>query len=151
MTAAQVNQLLALGVPQTFTVDYTDNIFKAASTAATKTLLTLAAGQLLLGVIIRPQTAFAGTAISACTGSIGSATGGNSDIYVSALDLMQTAGTAAQGGLFSGASMASPDSDLNVVITFAATGANFGNGSATVLTTGKVWITVITVTLPVGT
>ena len=150
MSAAQVNQLLALGVPQTFTVEYTDDIFKAASASATKTLLTLSAGQLLLGVVVRPQVVFAGSGITVPTVSLGSATSGNSDVYAPALDLTQLTGWQAQGGLFSGQALATPDSDLNVVATFAAT-ESWGNGSATNLTAGKVWITVITVTVPGGT
>jgi hypothetical protein len=135
----------------TYTLTYTDADFIVASTVASKKLFTLTARQKLLGAIIDPQVAFAGTAISAATCSVGSATSGSEEIYVPALGIMQIAATASEGGLFSGRDLASPDADLDVVATFTATGANFGNGAATVLTAGKVWITVYAVTLPAGT
>ncbi len=140
-----------LCVPTTYTVSYTDNAFKAASTAATETLFSLASSrQKLCGATLDPQTAFASGSISAMTCALGSATGGNSSIYLSSLNMMQTTGSNSQGGLFSGRDLLSPDSSLAVVLTCTATGANFGNGSATNLSAGKAWVTVYTTTLPAG-
>ena len=61
---------------------------------------------------------------------------------------MQTTGSTSMGGVYSGRDLATPDASLNVVLHCTATGANFGNGSATVLTQGNVAVTVYTVTLP---
>lgn len=138
-------------VPVTYTVDYTDAAFQVASTAASKTLVTLNANEYLCGVSVRPQTAFAGTGISAATCSLGSATEGNEAIYTTSLDIMQTDGSRSAGGLFSAPALTVPDTNLAVVLHCTATGANFGDGGSTVLTAGKLWITLYVATLPDGT
>jgi hypothetical protein len=148
MSAAHFSAVAAFGM-ETYTVDYTDAAFLVASTAASKTLVTLASSAVkLLGVSIRPQTAFAGTAITAITGSLGSATGGNEEIFLSVTDLMQTTSSGSQGGLVSAQDLG--DSNLAVVLHATATGANFGNGAVTNLTAGKLWVTVLTYTLSAG-
>jgi hypothetical protein len=136
--------------PVTYTVPYTDNAFKVAATATSKTLVTLNARQRLCGVAIDPQTAFAGTGVSAVSCSLGSATAGNEAIYLTALDAMQTDGGRASGGLYLAKDLAVPDTNREVVIHFTAN-TNFGDGDATVLTDGKVWVTLYTATLPDGT
>jgi hypothetical protein len=138
-------------VPTTYTVTYTDSAFQGASTTATETLFSLASSrQKLCGAVNDPQVAFAGSGISAMTCSLGSATSGNSGTYLPSLNMRQTSGSTSQGGLFSGRDLATPDSSLAVVLTCAATGANFGNGSTTNLSAGKAWITVYTTTLSAG-
>ena len=151
-------------VPTTYTVDYTDNAFKVAGTTATKTLTTLANARQKLCMLNRdPQVAFtdvplgidggpgSGT-ISAVTCSLGSATTSpdNSAIYAPALSVMQTTESYSSGGLWSGKDLATPDSNLSVVLTCKSTGGNFGSGSATTLTAGKIWITVGKMALPAG-
>ena len=138
-------------VPTTYTATYTDSAFHVASTTATKTLFSLASSrEKLCGAVIDPQVAFAGSGISGMTCSLGSATSGNSAVYLPSLNMAQTTESVSQGGLFSGRDLAVPDSNLAVVLTCLATGGNFGTGGATHLTTGKAWITVYTTTLPAG-
>jgi hypothetical protein len=142
---------LSTDAPTTYTVSYTDNMFKAASTAASKSLLTLGARQKVSVAVEAPRTSFAGTAISAVTCSLGTATAGSEAVYVPALSVMQTTNTGTRAGALSGTDLTPVDTSLAVVLHCTATGASFGNGSATVLTAGKVWVTVSKVTLPDGT
>jgi hypothetical protein len=135
---------------QTFTIDYTDAIFKTGALSVTKTLFTLTAKQKLWLRSSRPQVAFAGTGITDVDVEIGTATSGNEGAYLPGVSLIQTAQHDSRGDIVSCHDLAIADTDLDVVATFTATGANFGNGSATVLTAGKVWITISTVTLPDG-
>ena len=136
---------------RTYTVSYTDNAFKVASMTATKTLFSLTSNRVkLCGASMDPRTAFADASLSGVVCSLGSATSGNSAIYLPALNVMQTTRAASQVGLFGGKDLATPDTNLAVVLTCTATGANFGSGSATALTAGKLWITVSTSTLPPG-
>ncbi len=148
-------------IPATYTVQYSDSAFQAASTLATETLLTLASRQKLCSATLDPQTAFAatandaGTSITGVTCSLGTATRNdagvnNSAVYLPALNVEQTTESVSQGGVFSGRDLVTPDSNLAVVVTCTATGGNFGTGSATKLSAGKLWITVGTVTLPAG-
>jgi hypothetical protein len=138
-------------VPTTYTVAYTDSAFQSSGTTATETLLSLTSSrQKLCGAVNDPQVAFAGSGISTITCSLGSATSGNSGMYLPSLNMMQTPESVSQGGLFSGRDLATPDSNLAVVLTCTATGGNFGTAGATSLTAGKAWITVYTTTLPAG-
>jgi hypothetical protein len=145
-------QLFNLGnygpVVHNYSLPSTDDAFKVASTAASKTVFTLATDQKLMGLCLTPRTAFAGTGISAISCSVGTATGGNEAIYVPLLDVMQTTGTKCVGGLYSGSDLATPDTNKAVVVYCTATGASFGNGAATVLTQGAVSVSIITVQLP---
>lgn len=137
--------------PPPYTVLYTDAAFRAASTTASITLTSLLSSrQKLCGLVMDPQTSFAGTGVSTMTCTIGSATGGNSAIYAPALSVMQNTESYSVGGLFSGRDLATPDADLDVVLTCTAN-TNFGNGAATVLTAGKLWINVCKTNLPAGT
>jgi len=133
------------------TITYADNAFKVASTVATKTLFTLASPRVKLCMaVMDPQTTFVGTSITGVSCSIGSDTGGNSAIYLPALNVTQTDESASQGGIFNGRDMAPPDSSLVVRITCTATGGNFGSGSATNLTSGKLWLNIGTIELSAG-
>ena len=125
--------------------------FQVAGLTATKTLFSLASTRVkLCGATMDPQTAFVDASLSAMTCSLGSATSGNSAIYLPSLNVMQTTVSTSLGGLFGGKDLATPDTNLAVVLTCTATGANFGTGAATNLTAGKIWITVFTTTLPPG-
>lgn len=148
-------------IPATYTVQYSDAAFQVAGLKATETLLSLVARQKLCSATLDPQTAFAatandaGTSITGVTCSLGTATRNdagvdNEAVYLPALNVMQTTESVSQGGVFSGRDLATPDSNLAVVVTCTATGGNFGTGSATKLSAGKLWITVGTVTLPAG-
>jgi len=147
---AKANAANAPTVQPPITIDLNDAIFEAASTSAKKTIYTLGSQEKLLAVNVEAREAFAGSGISTATCSIGSATGGNADIYAPSLNVMQTAATRSEGGLFSGRDLVSPDSDLDVVVTFAANSA-FGTGAGTNLTAGKVWIRLMTINLQAGT
>lgn len=123
-----------------YTIPYTDSIFVAASTSATKTVLAVPAGGCITGVRVKHSTAFAGTGITALTLSGGDGTTAN--VYWPAYDLMATVADTTQwldGGCFSSSAAAH-----SIVLTFTATGANFGDGSATALTAGgvDVWLKV---------
>ena len=140
-------------MPRTYTVSYTDAAFIVAGTTATKTLFSLTSSRVkLCGASMDPQIAFADAALSAVSCSLGSATTSpdNSAMYLPALNVMQTTESVSYGGLRGGKDLSVPDSSLAVVLTCKATGANFGSGSATALTAGKLWITVYTSTLPPG-
>ena len=126
----------------TYTISYTDAIFKGSSPTATKTLFTLGTGQKLCGATNQPKIAFADASLSAMTCSLGTATSGNSAVYLQSLNMMQTAESVSQGGIFSGTDLATPDSNLTVMLTCLATGGSFGTGPSTNLTAGKAWITV---------
>jgi len=147
----------ALGVwghtsQETITVDYSNAAFVVAGTTATITLKTLASNrQKLAGIVVDPRTAFAGTAVSTMTCSVGSATSGNEDIYTggTSLSVMQATESYSTGGMFSGRDLASPDASLAVVLSCTAN-TNFGNGAATVLTAGKLWVTLFTTSLADG-
>ena len=135
-------------VSHNYPVAYTASDFKVAAMTTSKTVYTMTAAQKLLGLCVRVSTAFAGTGISAMTCSVGSATAGSEAIYAPSLSVMQTTRTNCVGGLFSGTDLAVPDSNLDIVLYCTATGANFGDGSATVLTQGALAVTPIMVTLP---
>jgi|GEM_PF-5167918 fermentation-respiration switch protein FrsA (DUF1100 family) len=148
-------------VPATYTVQYTDTAFQGASLAVSETLFSLASRQKLCSATMDPQVAFAatsndaGTSITAVSCSLGTATVNdagvnNSAVYLPALNVEQTTESVSQGGVFNGRDLATPDSNLNVVLRCTATGGNFGTGSATKLSAGKLWITVGTITLPAG-
>lgn len=134
--------------PTSYTTLYTDAAFIVASTTATSNLVTLSAGQRLCGAVFTPLISYAGTSIAAITCSLGTPTSGNASIYASALSAMQTSQTFGIGGNFIAADLGTPDSSLVVRLTCTATGANFGNGSATVLTAGSWKTTVYVTTVP---
>ena len=141
--------------PHTYTFSYTDNALKVASMTATKTLLTFTSARVkLCGASMDPQTSFAWTSTDGgtptMTCSLGTPTSGNAAIYLPALNVMQTTESVSLGGLFNGKDLATPDSSLTVRLTCTSTGSNFGTGSATYLTAGKVWVTIYTSTLPAG-
>jgi len=163
--------------PRTYTFSYTDNALKVASATATKTLLTLPAASVKLCLAsMRVQTAFTGSTIvtgtvtTTSTGTatatstaaygtgqpkctLGSGTSVNSAIYLGSptpLSMAQTSQTQSQGGVFSGSDLTTPDGNLAVVLTCTTGGGNWGTGSATDLTAGKLWITLGTMTLPAG-
>lgn len=139
---------------RTYTVDFADAIFKEATTAVSKTLLTLDVEGKLRRLCVRSRTPFVGVGINAISCSLGSATPGNEALYLGPLDVMQTERTRTTGGLYSGRDVVLPDvpdGNLDVVLYFIATGAAFGNGVATVLTAGKIWVTVYSLKLPAGT
>lgn len=136
---------------ETLTIDFSDPIFKTAATSVTKTIQSFTSSRTrLVGATVSPQVEFAGTGITALTCSLGSSTSGNADIYTRAVSAMQVTKDESVGGLFNGRDLVTPDSSLDVVATFSCTGANFGNGSATNLTSGKIWITLVFITLPSG-
>ena len=135
----------------TYTVSYSDAALVVASNVATKTLLTLPARTKVCLASMAPQTIAAGTGISDVQCTLGSATSGNESIYLPALSIFQTAATQSRAGALSGTDLATPDSDLTVKLRCVSTGAAFGNGSTTNLTSGKVWITVGTQLLRPGT
>ena len=104
---------------------------------------------------VTPSSYYADVVVSSITSStvscaLGSATPGNSAIYLPYLNLSQTAETTSQGGLFSGRDLATPDSSQILRLTCTDVGGNFGTGAATNLTAGKVWITICPIALPVG-
>jgi hypothetical protein len=137
-------------IPTRYTTAYTDAGYAAAATSASTTLLTLGARQRLCSVDFDPQSSFAGTGITSVTCSLGSATGGNGAVYMPASPVGPTMAAGAKygfAGLMDPAYLTTPDSSRAVVLTCNAN-TNFGNGAATVLTAGQVYVTVGVVTLP---
>jgi len=84
------------------------------------------------------------------TCSLGSATPGNTAIYVPALSVLQDARSISAAGIVNGRDLDTPDADLSLVLTCQATGTTFGTGSATKLLAGKLWVTIYKATLPPG-
>jgi len=133
-------------------IPFTDSMFNVSSTSASKTLFSLSSTHdKLRGATAEVQLRFAGTGIGAMTCSLGSDKSGNEAIYLPALNVFQTAATVSRGGPLSGRDLASPDSSLAVVLHCTSTGASFGNGTATNLTQGNLWITTYPSTPPAGT
>jgi len=97
-------------------------------------------------------TSTGGTTGTTMSCSLGTATSGNSAIYLPALNMAQTMRSVSmpQGSLFSGRDLATPDSSLVVRLTCTMSGRNFATGSVPNLIVGKVWVTVGTATLPTG-
>jgi hypothetical protein len=128
----------------TTTVAYTNAAFKAAATTADVTLFALPARGKLTGVTIKHTVAYAGTAVSSTTVSVGNGAS-TYDQYASAYDIFQAvADTTFQDTVqFKSTTMAASD----VKARFTAN-TNFGDGSATVLTAGSVGISACWVVLP---
>jgi hypothetical protein len=82
--------------------------------------------------------------------SLGSATPGNTEIYVPHLSMLQDARSISAAGIVNGRDLDTPDYDLSLVLTCQATGATFGTGTATRLLAGKLWVTIYKATLPPG-
>jgi hypothetical protein len=129
---------------QTVTVPYTDAIFLAAATTADKTLIALPARAKVQGVTIKSTVAFAGTAVSSTTVSVGNGAS-TYDQHASPYDIFQAVGdTVFQDSVqFKSTTMAG----YNLSAHFIAN-TNFGNGAATVLTAGSVAISACWVVLP---
>ena len=128
----------------TFTIPYTDSAFIVASTTANRTLLTLPAGGKILGVTIKHSTAFAGTAVSAVTISVGD-TNSTFDQYASAFDIFQATGATTYQD---SSEFKSTTSVSSTVSAHFIANTNFGSGAATVLTQGSVDISVCWVGTP---
>lgn len=130
-----------------YTVTFEDAAFIVADTGASASLFTLPAKGVITGVRIKTSTAFAGTAVSAVTCSVGDAAGDTNDpdAYMVAYDVFAATGDTNQawdGGAYS-TTAAQQDVELHCTCN-----VNFGNGSATVLTAGSVDVHVEWATLP---
>ena len=123
------------------TILYSNSAFTAAATTATVALATMPAGAIITGTDVKHSAQFSDGAgsITDVSVSIGSA-GGGATFYDSARSIGEV--TAAGNTALYTATMfkryTAASEALNAV--FTATGANFGNGSATSLTGGSVTI-----------
>lgn len=156
--AARVASLGSYGEDATtYTVDSSDAAFKVASSSTSKTLATLASSRVKVrGIEVDPRGVFellgsdAGSPVVTC--SIGTATAGHEGVYLAALNVSQVDGGASAPLLRNGRDLVVPDSSLAIVLyCSAADGTPFGTGAVTNLGSGKIWITVLTSTLPDGT
>ena len=112
-----------------YTISYAD--LTTAGTTQTLALFTLPQGGKILGVTIKHSTAFRGTAWSACTVSVGSATGG-ATYYASAFDVYQAvAATTFQDTAEYKSAIYTAEA---VNAYFTSTGGNLSVGTAGVVT-----------------
>ena len=118
-----------------FTISYAD--LTAAATTQTIALKTIPAGSILLGLRVKPSTAFRGTAWSALTVSVGSAVGG-ATYFASALDCYQAvADTALQeSASFKAGTIAAQA--INAY--FTSTGGNLSVGTAGSVDIDVLWL-----------
>ena len=128
----------------TYTVSSANAGFQAAAVTANITLVALPARAKITGINVKHSVAFAGTAVTSTTVSVGDGTS-TFDQYASVYNVFQAVGNTAflDSVEFKSTTMAAS----NVVAHFVAN-TNFGTGSATVLTAGSVAISVCSVTLP---
>lgn len=127
-----------------YTVPYTNAAFFTAATGVDVTLFALPARGKLIGVNIKHSVAFAGTAVSSTTVSVGDGAS-TYDQYASAYDIFQAVGDTVfqDSSQFKSTTMAAS----NVKARFTAN-TNFGTGAATVLTAGSVDVAACWVVLP---
>ena len=127
----------------TYTVPYTDDAFKAAATAVSVVLFGLPAKGVIQGIRLKHSVAFAGTAVTSVTCSLGDGT--SHTAYAGAFDTFQAVSDTAQAwdaGAYSTTAAAH-----NVTARFIAN-TNFGSGAATVLTAGSLDVSVQWEVLP---
>lgn len=128
---------------QKVSLAYTDNIFKAAATTVTKTLVALPAHAVVEAIRVKSSAAFAGTAVTSCTLSLGDGT--TADIFAPAYTLTAVVGNTniyTDGGAF-----AVSDAATNLVASVTCN-VNTGSGSATILSAGGVDVHVKYAVLP---
>lgn len=133
-------------VLHTVTIPYTNTAFRAAASTVTVFLTMLAARQVIAGIALdnlnSPGAEFTGSGFSTITVSAGSSSIGNSAFsYFPSTDVLGQQVLSSVGGW-----MTDPNGS-NVVLVFIAN-QNFGNGSATSLSTGSMKITYGVLTLP---
>jgi hypothetical protein len=136
---------LAAQVPvcTAYTVAHTNAAFIVASATATVTLATIPASGQITGLRIKHSVAFAGTAVTSATVSLGDGTTVN--IYAAACDVFVAPGDTVlrdDGGAF-----ATTAASHSLAATFTAN-TNWGDGGATVLTAGSVVVHACVRTLP---
>lgn len=140
---------LAAAVPSwhSYTVAYDNAAFVVADTDASATLFTLPANGVITGVRLKHSVAFAGTAVTAVSCSVGDAAGdtADDDAYLLAADVFQAAGDTVQE--FDGGAYSTTAAEQTVQLHCTAN-TNFGDGSSTVLTAGSVKVSVEWAVLP---
>jgi hypothetical protein len=133
----------AVGYWTKYTVAYSNAAFLAAATAVSVTLVALPANVAVEGIRIKHSTAFAGTAVSSATVSLGDGTTHTG--YANAFDVFAAVANTTQ--YWDGGAYSMTAAGHNLVARFTAN-TNFGDGGATVLTAGSVDIWVKTAVLP---
>jgi hypothetical protein len=126
-----------------YTVAYSNAAFLTAATAVSVTLAALPAHVVVEGIRIKHSVAWAGTAVSSTTVSLGDGTTHTG--YANAFDILQSVANTTQ--YWDGGAYSMTDAAHNLVARFTAN-TNFGNGAATVLTAGSVDIWVKTAVMP---
>jgi hypothetical protein len=124
----------SLGGWTKYSVPYTDDAFKVASTTATKVLFVMPANGVIEGLRIKTSVAVAGTSITAVSCSLGD--GSTADAYAPNYDVFAAVGNTNQfldGGVASTTAAAQ-----NITLTCTSEATNFGNGTVTALTAGNV-------------
>jgi trimeric autotransporter adhesin len=126
-----------------YTVTYSNAAFLTAATAVSVTLAALPAHVVVEGIRMKHSVAWAGTAVSSATVSLGDGTTHTG--YANAFDILQSVANTTQ--YWDGGAYSMTDAAHNLVARFTAN-TNFGNGAATVLTAGSVDIWVKTAVMP---
>ena len=126
-----------------YTVAYSNAAFLEAATAVSVTLVALPTNVTVEGIRIKHSTAYAGTAVSSATVSLGDGTTHTG--YANAFNVFQAAGATVQ--YWDGGAYSMTAAGHNLVARFTAN-TNFGTGEATVLTAGSVDVWVKTAVLP---
>jgi hypothetical protein len=138
-----------LSIPLVVTISFDHVAFLEAGVSAQILVGSLTARQKLMAIVMEPVVAFVGAGLTAVSATVGGGTSGNESIYLDSLNVMQTDATRSNGGIFSGRDLAVADTNGDIVLTVTGNTA-FGNGSETILTAGKLWITMYVSTLPEG-
>lgn len=145
VTSAAMATTLATYVPKwvKHTVAYTNDAFKAAATTVTAAVFTLPANGVIQGVRLKHSVAYAGTAVTSVSCSLGDGT--DATAYSPAHDSFIAVSNTAQ--TYDGGAYSTTAAEQTVTLSCTAN-VNFGSGAATILTAGSLDVHVFWATLP---